>query len=122
SIRWDLFFALIIAALLVQATTNMLNDYFDFRNGQDKEKWMPTNYQKKLFTPAYEAIPYIAGFMLLIAMNIGTWLALESSLWILPIGIISIFVGIKYSLGTHAFSAIGLGELVAFIFLGIVVT
>src|SRR5699024_6962346 len=73
-------------------------------------------------SPTYEAIPYMAGFLLVIAISIGAWLAIESSLWLLPIGVISIFAGIKYSLGTHSFSAIGLGECIAFIFLGIVVT
>src|SRR5699024_9365787 len=64
----------------------------------------------------------MAGFLLAVAISIGAWLAIESSWWILPIGIISILAGIKYSLGTHSFSAIGLGECIAFIFLGIVVT
>src|SRR5690625_2559048 len=121
-IRWDLFFALLIAAMLIQATTNMLNDYFDFQNGQDKEKWLQQTNTNSIFSPTYEAIPYMAGFLLVISISIGAWLAIESSLWILPIGIISILAGIKYSLGTHSFSAIGLGECIAFIFLGIVVT
>lgn len=121
-IRWELFFALIIASVLIQATTNLLNDYFDFQNGQDKEKWVhQTNPTKKL-GPPYELLPYIAGFMLVIAMCIGCWLAIESSLLILPVGVISIWAGIKYSAGTRSLSSIGLGELVAFIFLGFVVT
>src|SRR5699024_8216072 len=121
-IRWDLFFALLVAAMLIQAATNMLNDYFDFQKGQDKKKWMQQTNMNSILSPTYEAIPYMTGFLLVIAIIFGSCLAIERCLLLLPIGIISIFTGIKYSLGIHSFSAIGLGECIAFIFLGIVVT
>src|SRR5699024_4874031 len=121
-IRWDLFLALLVAAMLIQAAMNMLNDYVDFQNGQDREKWMQKRSMNSILSQTYEAISYMAGFLLVIGISIGAWLAIESSWWLLPIGVISIFAGIKYSLGTHSFSAIGLGECIAFIFLGIVVT
>src|SRR5690625_6973253 len=38
TIRFDIFFALLLSSLLVQAATNMLNDYYDFKYGQDQEK------------------------------------------------------------------------------------
>lgn len=53
---------------------------------------------------------------------IGLWLAVNSSLWLLILGTISIFASYKYSAGKHSFSANGLGEIVAAIFLGTVVT
>src|SRR5699024_5507908 len=79
----DLLFALIVVAMVIQVATNMLNDYFDFQNGQDKEKWMQQTNMNSILSPTYGAIPYMAGFLLVIAISIGAWLAIESSLWLL---------------------------------------
>src|SRR5699024_5510118 len=59
----DLLLALFIAAMIIQETTNMLNDYFDFQNVQDKEKWLQQTNTNSIFSPTYEAIPYMAGFL-----------------------------------------------------------
>src|SRR5690625_2196334 len=42
AIHYDTLFALLIASLLIQAATNMLNDYYDYKHGQDVEKWTTT--------------------------------------------------------------------------------
>src|SRR5699024_8657730 len=46
----------------------------------------------------------------------------KSNIWVLIVGVVGIFSGVYYSFGTHSFSALGLGELIAAIFLGIVPT
>ena len=120
-VRLDIFIAFLLSALFIQATTNMLNDYFDFKNGQDQEKWMTVTNDDIPHGPPYRYIPYVVGVMLTIAISIGLWLAFASTLWIIPIGVVSIIAGIKYSAGTHSFSAIGMGETIAFLFLGMVV-
>src|SRR5699024_11684537 len=56
-IRWDLFFALLIAATLIQATTNMLNDYFAYHNRQDKEKSQKKNNTNSILLPQSESTP-----------------------------------------------------------------
>src|SRR5699024_6021216 len=82
-IRWDFFVVFLIAATMLKARTNMLSYYFDFQNGQDKEKWLQPTNSSSILSPTYEAIPYMAGFLLGIAISIGAWLAIESSLWML---------------------------------------
>lgn len=116
-IRIDLLIGLLIASVLIQAATNMLNDYFDFKQGQDKDKWLLIKDEHVKHGPAYQSIPWIASAMLTIASGIGLWLAIESSWIIIPIGVISILAGIAYSAGTHSFASLGMGEVVAFIFL-----
>lgn len=118
----DRWFAMLLAALLVQASVNMLNDYFDFRNGQDQEKWQIHNPTASHHGPAHRMLPVVAGLMLVGAVPIGFWLAVHSSVWVAVVGAVSIGAGYKYSAGSPALCAIGLGELIAAIFLGTVVT
>lgn len=120
-VRLDLFICLFISALLVQAATNMLNDYFDFRNGQDREKWVHSA-EPAFVRPAYDTIPFVAGTMLVIAAILGLWLAFQSGFWVVIVGTLSIIGGYFYSAGPVPLSSIALGEVVAAIFLGVVVT
>lgn len=119
-VRFDVLIALLIAALFIQTATNMFNDYYDFRNGQDQEKW--TTNPSEAIGPAHSIIPYTAFAMLAAAMLIGVWLAIQSSFWIIPVGIFGIIFGYFYSAGPHPLCSIGLGETVAFVFLGLATT
>ncbi|MFB4167896.1 prenyltransferase [Virgibacillus sp. JSM 102003] len=119
-IQLDVFIALLFAALLIQAATNLFNDYYDFRNGQDKEKW--TLNPSDAHGPPHAVVAYAAGSMLGISIIIGAWIALTSSLWVILAGILGIAFGFFYSAGPRPLCSIGLGETVAFIFLGPVIT
>jgi 1,4-dihydroxy-2-naphthoate octaprenyltransferase len=110
---------MIIAAMIVQATANMFNDYFDFKNGQDQEKWKDA-HERKGNEPAHHSIPYAAISMLSIAVILGAWLSIQSSWWVALIGSVSILFGYLYSAGSRSLSALGLGELTAAVFLGFV--
>ena len=120
SIRFDLFVAMLMASVLIQAATNMFNDYFDLLNGQDKEKWIVGEGIESVHGPAHHQLPYAAGALLTAAAIVGLWLAQQSSFWIIPFGVLGILTGYAYSAGQHSFSSIGLGETVAAIFLGFV--
>lgn len=123
SVRLDTFFVLIVAAVCVQAAANIWNDYFDFVNGQDKEKWyrQTEGSCEDLTGPAHNQLPYVALGLLVIAAMLGLWLAINSHFIIILIGIAGIFAGYKYSAGGHhSLSALGFGEITAAIFLGFV--
>lgn len=119
-VRFDIFLAMLTAALLIQTAANLFNDYYDFLHGQDKEKWTVDVSDAK--GPAHQTVPYLAIMMICAAIAIGTWLAVQSTLWIIPVGIAGIIFGYLYSAGPRPLCSIGLGETVAFIFLGPVVT
>lgn len=118
---WSVFFVFLVTAVLIQVVVNMLNDYFDFIHGQDVEKWTEDKEDTSSYI-ALHAIPIVAAILTVIACIGGLWLAKMSHEWIIPVGILSILAGIKYSAGKHAFSAIAMGEMIAFLFLGVVVT
>lgn len=122
SIHFDRFIVLMIAAVLVQAGVNILNDYFDFADGQDKERWyLPNKSKKPMAGPQHKYLPFVATGMFIIAASLGLWLAAHSYPIIILIGIIGIYAGYKYSAGGNkSFSALGIGEVTAAIFLGFV--
>src|SRR5699024_10685670 len=119
--QMNLLFALFISALLIQSATNVLNDYYDSKYGQEKEKCTKKN-DATSHGPAHETLPYIAGGMLMVATFFGLYLAFSSTLWVILIGILGILAGIRYSAGKKSFSSVGMGEFIAAISLGPVVT
>lgn len=117
-IQIELFLVLITAALFVQISANMFNDYFDFKHGQDQEKWTTD----QTTGPLYKKVPIAALTCIGVAIILGAWLSIQTTWWFALVGSIGILAGIGYSAGSHSFSAIGLGEVIAAIFLGFVTT
>lgn len=119
--RLDTFIGLLIASLMVQSSANMLNDYYDFKHGQDLNKWCIQDGLDH-HHPRFRTIPIVTSAVLLAAAIIGLWLASQSSYWIILVGILGIIFGFLYSGGPRPLSSIGLGEVTAAIFLGFVPT
>ncbi|GAA5346974.1 1,4-dihydroxy-2-naphthoate octaprenyltransferase [Planifilum fimeticola] len=122
SVRPDMFVAVLIAALLVQMATNLFNDYFDVLHGQDRDKWATPEDPKHGAGPAHRAIPTVAGLMLSVAVVLGAYLAWSSHGWVAVVGTAGILCGYAYSAGPRPLSSLGLGELIAALFLGTAVT
>lgn len=118
---WLTFILFFFTALIIQIVVNMLNDYFDYAHGQDKEKWTEDKHGARQRISMYHIL-IVSICLLAIAAISGFFLAYMTHLIILPIGIISVILGVKYSAGKHAFAAIAMGELIAFLCLGVVVT
>lgn len=124
-VRIDVFFAVLLSALLIQASTNVLNDYYDFKYGQDNDKWLLIEDAKEHHGPHHKSLPFIAGTMIALSILSGLWLAFansRSTIWVIVTGTLGILAGIKYSAGEHSFSSLGLGETTAFLFLGPIIT
>lgn len=120
-VHYDMFLILILATVFIQAAVNILNDYFDFANGQDQDRWHILDPGKETHTgPRHSILPVFAISMLGVSIILGLWLAMNSQLWIIFIGIAGIFAGYKYSSGgRHSLSALGFGEATAAVFLGV---
>src|SRR5699024_5049781 len=67
-------------------------------------------------------IPYMVGLMIVIAILLGAWLSMQSSWIVAVIGTIGLVAGYAYSAGKKSLAALGLGEIAAAIFLGVVTT
>lgn len=122
SISWKVFVLTALFALLIQIGTNFANDYFDFLSGADtherkgpkravQQGWISPDTMKKA-----TALVFGAAFLCAIPLMI------VAGLWSLPITIIAIAFGILYTGGPKPLGYLGLGEILVFIFFGLVST
>jgi 1,4-dihydroxy-2-naphthoate octaprenyltransferase len=112
-------FPTLLAALLIQIGTNFANDVFDFRRGADTaERLGPLRVtQGGLVTPRRVLIATYVTFGL--ALLIGLYLVSIGGWPILVIGILCLVAGVTYTGGPWPFGYHGLGDLVCFVFFGV---
>lgn len=112
---------LLVAAVLVQSATNMFNEYFDFLHGQDPENWSLPRIGEGGGGPSRQAIWAVAWWIIVVAVSLGSWLAIHSVWHVAPVGGFCILIGYLYSGGPKTLSALGLGELTAAVCMGPVI-
>jgi len=112
---------LIVAMILIQSATNMINDYFDFKRGADIKK---SGDEKALIsgeiTP--KQILFIICLYQLIAFMIGAFIASQTSYYIMLVAIIGGIIAISYALGPFPISYTPIGEILAGVTMGIGIT
>ncbi len=108
----------VIVALLIQAGTNMVNDYSDFKKGVDTEERVgPVRVtQAGLISPG--EMKAGMGVVLFLIVLFSIPLVLRGGLPILIIGILSVVSGIFYTAGPFPLGYIGLGDIFVLIFFG----
>jgi len=112
---------LIVAMILIQSATNMINDYFDFKRGADSNK---STDEKALvsgeITPKQVLI--IICLYQVIAFIIGIFLASQTSYYILLVAILGGIISILYACGPLPISYTPIGETVSGVTMGIGIT
>jgi len=118
--RPAVFVATLAAALLIQIGTNFANDYSDFKKGADT----PARKGPVRITAAGIATPADVKRAAILAFGgaalIGVYLVTVGGWPILIIGVASIVAGAWYTGGRLAFGYYGLGDLVCFLFFGLI--
>jgi 1,4-dihydroxy-2-naphthoate octaprenyltransferase len=111
----------LVVALGLQIGTNYVNDYADGVRGTDEVRVGPvrlvagklaTVRQVKLAAVTTFGVSGVAGLVLAIRV---TW-------WFIPIGALCALAGWAYTGGSHPYGYLGLGELLVFVFFGLVAT
>ena len=113
-----LFIAILVAALLIQITTNFANDYFDVKKGADTEKRLGP--LRALQSGEVSERQMLLATMLtgVSALLVGIYLVTVGGVPILVIGILSLLFAILYTGGPFPLAYIGLGDVFVFIFFG----
>ena len=110
----------IVSALALQIATNLANDFFDARSGVDGDARLGPKRatQSGLLSPG--AVRCAAFAALGVAALAGIPLIVRGGIAIAAIGVVSMMAALAYSAGPRPLASLGLGELLAFAFFGVV--
>lgn len=117
----SLFLAMLIACLLIQAATNMFNEYYDFKKGLDDHTSVGIGGAIVRNGMSPKLVLNLAIVFYIIAAILGIFIAIQSSFWLLPIGLICMAVGYLYTGGPFPISWTPFGELFSGVFMGMII-
>ncbi|WP_312469820.1 1,4-dihydroxy-2-naphthoate polyprenyltransferase [Neobacillus sp.] len=120
-IHFGLFFAMLIASLLIQAATNMFNEYFDFKRGLDTEHSVGIGGTIVRDGIKPKTVLNLAFGFYGIALLLGVYICMYSSWWLAVIGLICMAVGYFYTGGPFPIAYTPLGEIFSGFFMGMLI-
>ena len=111
----------LVGAMAIQAGTNLINDYYDYRSGADLEQTLGPSMaiQRGLLSPEQVWRGGVVAFGL--GAAIGLILVYLAGWPILWLGIPSVLAGYFYTAKPVALAYVALGEVTVFIFMGPVI-
>ncbi|WP_077297617.1 1,4-dihydroxy-2-naphthoate polyprenyltransferase [Virgibacillus pantothenticus] len=116
-----LFMAMLIASMLIQAATNMFNEYYDFVKGLDNEESVGIGGTIVRDGIKPKTVLHLALSFFGIAMLLGAFISATSSWWIAAIGLICMLFGYLYTGGPYPIAYTPLGELFSGFLMGTVI-
>src|SRR5699024_9707950 len=116
-----LFSAMMIAALLIQAATNMFNEYYDYVLGLDTEKSVGIGGTIVRDGVAPKTVLRLGFIFFGIAMLLGVYICMQTTWWIAVIGLASMAIGYLYTGGPFPISYTPFGELTSGLLMGTVI-
>ncbi len=117
---WVIAFASLCCAILLQIGVNLANDYFDFKHGVDSSKRLGPVRVTQAGLVSSAQIQKAMILVLMLAAVVGAGLVWRGGSIILLLGVASLVAAVAYSGGPYPLASHGLGELVVFLFFGLV--
>lgn len=120
-INFLLFAAMMVASILIQAATNLFNEYYDFKRGLDTEESIGIGggIVRHGMTPKF--ILTLALSMYGISILLGFYICASSSWWVALVGLVCMAIGYLYTGGPLPISSTPLGELFSGFFMGFLI-
>ncbi len=120
--HWTHFIVILAAIALLQAGTNLINDYYDYLRGTDKMNTFGSSdlILQRLVQPSY--LLTCGLFLLGIGAVLGIVAAIQGGPLVFLLGAIGVLCGYFYSATKHSLSSLTLGELVSFWIFGPFIT
>ena len=110
----------VLFALLAQILSNTANEYFDYLHGTDKPGRVGPRRGVTEGDIKPKTLRNVVIGLLIATGVVGCGLIPYGGWWLLPVGIIIALAALAYSTGPYPLSYHGLGELMVFIFFGLV--
>lgn len=107
-------------ALLAQIASNTANEYFDYLHGADKPGRVGPRRGVTEGDITPNTLHNVTIALIALAAVTGCCLIPYGGWWLLPVGIVIVLGALAYSTGPYPLSYHGLGELMVFIFFGLV--
>ncbi|MFC0015100.1 MULTISPECIES: 1,4-dihydroxy-2-naphthoate polyprenyltransferase [Allobacillus] len=120
-IHFGLFIAMLLASMLIQAATNMFNEYYDFKKGLDNDQSVGIGGTIVRDGVSPERVRNLAFIFYGIAVLLGFYICLETTFWIAVIGSVSMLFGYLYTGGPIPIAYTPFGELFSGFFMGTVI-
>lgn len=121
SFDWLLFITMLLASMLIQAATNMFNEYYDYKRGLDTEESVGIGGTIVRDGVKPETVLHLAFAFFGIAMLLGIYICIESSWWVAVIGLIGMLFGYFYTGGPIPIAYTPFGELTSGLLMGTVI-
>jgi 1,4-dihydroxy-2-naphthoate polyprenyltransferase len=120
-IHFPLFLAMLAASLLIQAATNMFNEYYDFIRGLDTEHSVGIGGAIVRNGVKPSTVMTIAFSFYGIALLLGIFIVVNSTWWLAAIGLVCMAAGYFYTGGPMPIAYTPLGEIVSGLFMGLII-
>ncbi|MEN8157921.1 MAG: 1,4-dihydroxy-2-naphthoate polyprenyltransferase [Bacteroidota bacterium] len=125
--RWGVFIFGTLTTLFLQILSNLANDYGDARKGTDNEQRLGPLRVTQAGLVSLKQMRWMIGLFVLLSLASGSlliWSGLRGgNLLIYAIffllGFSAIFAAIKYTIGKRPYGYVGFGDIMVFIFFGI---
>ena len=125
--KWGVFIFGTLTTLLLQILSNLANDYGDARKGTDNEKRLgPLRVTQSGLVTQRQIRWMIALFVLLslVSGSLLIWFGLQGGNVLLYalfflMGVSAIYAAIKYTIGKRPYGYVGFGDIMVFIYFGI---
>ncbi|MZE29404.1 1,4-dihydroxy-2-naphthoate polyprenyltransferase, partial [Bacillus anthracis] len=117
-IDWLLFIAMMVACLALQIATNLFNEYYDFKRGLDTADSVGIGGGIVRHGLKPKNVLTVALLLYVVAAIIGVYICMNSSWWLVVIGLIGMAVGYLYTGGPLPIAYTPFGELVSGLLMG----
>jgi len=120
-IHIGLFLAMLVASMLIQAATNMFNEYFDFKRGLDTAESVGIGGTIVRDGIKPKTVINLAFGFYLISLLLGVYICANSSWWLAIVGLVCMAVGYFYTGGPVPIAYTPFGELLSGFFMGMLI-
>lgn len=118
SMNWAIFIAMLLACLCLQIATNLFNEYYDFKRGLDTADSVGIGGGIVRHGLKPQNVLNVAFLLYVIAAAIGVYICMNSSWWLVVIGLFGMAVGYLYTGGPLPIAYTPFGELFSGVLMG----
>jgi len=120
-VNFPLFLAMLLASLLIQAATNMFNEYYDYVKGLDTPESVGIGGTIVRDGVQASTVLYIALAFYALAIVAGFYICTASSWWLAAVGLACMAAGYLYTGGPYPIAYTPLGEPLSGVLMGMTI-